>query len=193
MKVTYDSTSKSFYNIVLHGEYRNKTRNRKWDILAKGDFYLNGINSGDYIAYASLSRYLNRKLGSVRLTFNNVNRSPSFIYTSYSSFNFGNTTNYKKENTLMLKATADNPFVSLAFTNYLITNYLYFKNFYQTDQYTTLINLIQISASKKFRLSRHWNWYADITLQQTDGLHQLKCRWCSPATDLLTRAFSTKT
>src|SRR4029079_16875974 len=30
---------KNFYNVVLHGEYRNKTRNRKWDALLKGEFY----------------------------------------------------------------------------------------------------------------------------------------------------------
>ncbi|MEJ7586323.1 MAG: hypothetical protein WKI04_02055 [Ferruginibacter sp.] len=76
MKIVAAKGSKSFYNIVLHGEYRNKTRNRLWDIIAKGDFYLNGVNSGDYSAYGALSRYLNKKLGNVRLSFHNVNRSP---------------------------------------------------------------------------------------------------------------------
>lgn len=174
LKLNGDSAVKSFYNIILHGEYRNKTRNRKWDILAKGDFYLNGINSGDYEAYASLSRTLNGKLGSVRLTFQNVNRSPSFIYTGYSAFNFGNTANYKKENTIMLKASADNPFFNLSFTNYLITNYLYFKGFYQTDQYTTLMNIIQASISKKIKLTKRWNWYTEVTLQQADGAAPVK-------------------
>jgi hypothetical protein len=174
MKIENVKTSKSFYNIVLHGEYRNKTRNRLWDIIARGDFYLNGINAGDYSAYAMLNRYLNKKLGSIRLSFNNVNRSPSFIYTGYSAFNFGNTTNYKKENTISLKASADNPFFSVSFANYLITNYLYFSDYYHTSQYTNVINLLQISGSKKVKLSRRWNWYVDVTLQQTDGAAPIK-------------------
>ena len=169
LKYVSDSGSKRFYNIVLHGEYRNKTRNKLWDIIAKGEFYLNGVNSGDYSVNGALSRYLNKKLGSIRLSFNNVNRSPSFIYTGYSSFNFGNTASYKKENITSIKASADNPLVTLSFANYLITNYLYFRDYYHTGQYTKLINLLQASISKKIRLSKRWNWYTELTLQQTDG------------------------
>jgi len=166
--------SKNFYNIVLHGEYRNKTRNRLWDILAKGEFYLNGINSGDYSAFATLSRTLNKKLGSVRLLFNNVNRSPSFIYTGYSSFNFGNAGDYNKENITVLRASAENPFFNISFTNYLLTNYLYFTDYYHTAQYNRVINLVQASLSKKIALSKRWNWYTELTLQQTDGAAPIK-------------------
>jgi hypothetical protein len=174
LKGIFASGSKNFYNIVLHGEYRNKTRNRLWDILAKGEFYLNGVNSGDYSAFATLSRILNKKLGSVRLLFNNVNRSPSFIYTGYSSFNFGNTGDYKKENITVLKASAENPFFNISFTNYLMNNYLYFTDFYHTAQYNQLINLLQLSVSKKIPISKRWNWYTEITLQQTDGAAPIK-------------------
>jgi hypothetical protein len=174
LKGIFAGGDKNFYNIVLHGEYRNKTRNRLWDILAKGEFYLNGINSGDYSAFATLSRTLNKKLGSVRLLFNNVNRSPSFIYTGYSSFNFGNGGDYKKENITVLKASAENPYFNISFTNYLLTNYLYFTDYYHTAQYDRLINLIQATVSKKIPLSRRWNWYTEITLQQTDGAAPIK-------------------
>jgi hypothetical protein len=174
LKGIFAGGDKNFYNIVLHGEYRNKTRNRLWDILAKGEFYLTGINSGDYSAFATLSRTLNKKLGSVRLLFNNVNRSPSFIYTGYSSFNFGNGGDYKKENITVLKASAENPYFNISFTNYLLTNYLYFTDYYHTAQYDRLINLIQATVSKKIPLSRRWNWYTEITLQQTDGAAPIK-------------------
>lgn len=171
---TFSSGSKNHYNIVLHGEYRNKTRNRLWDILANGEFYLNGLNSGDYSANAMLERFFNKKWGNVRLSFSNVNRSPSFIYNNLSSFNFGNNSSYKKENITVIKAAADNPFISLAAANYFITNYIYFNNYYQTAQYSKVINMLQVSASKKIRLSKHWNWYADITLQQTDAAAPIK-------------------
>ena len=169
IKGTFTLGSKNFYNIVLHGEYRNKTRNKLWDIIAKGEFYLNGLNSGDYNAYASLSRYLNKRWGNVSLLFNNVNRSPSFIYNSLSSFNFENTASYNKENIIILKATAENPFISLSAANYFITNYLFFSNYHKTEQYNRVINLLQLSAAKKIRLSKRWNWYIEATLQQTDA------------------------
>ena len=162
------SLNKSFYNVILHGEYRNRTRNKLWDVLLKGEFYLNGLNSGDYSAYGTLSRYLNKKFGNVNIFFNNVNRTPSFIYDNRSSFNLGNTNNYNKENITSFGARAVNPFVQLAFTNHIITNYTYFTNYYQTAQYSKIINLIQASASKKFKLSKRWNYYADVTVQQTD-------------------------
>ena len=169
IKGSFTTGSKSFYNIVLHGEYRNKTRNKKWDILAKGEFFLNGFNAGDYNAYANLSRFFSKRWGNVSLMFNNVNRSPGFIYEQQSSFNFGNTAAYGKENTIIIKATADNPFVSLSATNYLITNYIYFTNYYKTAQYSRVINILQLRAAKKIKISKRWNWYSEITFQPTDA------------------------
>src|SRR6476619_5204327 len=88
---------KNFYNVVLHGEYRNKTRNRRWDALLKGEFFATGLNAADYNAYATITRFLNTKLGNVQVTFQNVNRSPSYIFEGNSSFNLGNNLNTKKE------------------------------------------------------------------------------------------------
>jgi hypothetical protein len=174
IKGSFATGTHNFYNIILHGEYRNKTRNRLWDILANGELYMEGLNSGDYSINASLARYLNRKWGNVRLAFSNVNRSPSFIFNTLSSFNFGNAGGYKKENIISLKANADNPFVSLSAANYLITNYAYFNGFYKTAQYSKVINLLQLSAAKKIKLTRHWNLYTEATLQQTDAAAPIK-------------------
>ncbi len=166
--------TKNYYNIILHGEYRNKTRNKLWDVLLKGQFYLNGLNSGDYSAYATIGRYLNKRLGNVRLFFNNVNRSPSFIYNSLSAFNFKNATISKKENILSFGAEATNPFISLGFKNHIITNLAYFSDYYRTAQSSKVINLLQLSASKKIKLSKKLNWYVDAVLQQTDGSAPIK-------------------
>ncbi len=174
MKGTFSSGSTNLYNIILHGEYRNKTRNRLWDILAKGDFYLAGFNNADYSVYATLSRYLNKRFGQVRLTFNNVSRTPSYIYNPSSSFSFGNNNDYSKENITTIRASADNPFINLAVANFLITNYTYFNGYYQTNQYTRVINLLQATASRKMKLSRRWNWYAEVAVQQVDGAAPIK-------------------
>ena len=166
--------TKNYYNIVLHGEYRNKTKNKLWDVLLKGEFYLNGLNSGDYNAYATIDRYLNKKLGDVRLFFNNVNRTPSFIYNSLSAFNFKNATISKKENIISFGAEAKNPFVNLSFKNYIITNLAYFSDYYHTAQSSKVINLLQLSASKKIKISKKLNWYVDVVAQQTDGNAPIK-------------------
>ncbi len=166
--------SSKYYNILLHGEYRNRTRNKFWDVLLKGEFYLNGLNAGDYNAYATLRRYLNKKLGNISLFFQNVNRTPSFIFDNKSGFNLGNNNDFNKENITSFGATASNPFINVGFKDHLITNYSYFTNYYQKAQYSKVINLFQVFASKQIRISRRWNWYAEAVLQQTDGAAPIK-------------------
>ena len=161
---------KSFYNVAVHGEYRNKTRDKKWDALAKGEFYVTGLNSGDYNAYATLTRFLNQKFGDVQISFQNINRTPSFIFQELSSFNFKNASLTKKENTIVLSAATENPKFNLTVKNISISNYAYFKNYYRTDQYSSLINISQFIAGKTFHLKllkKHLNLYSDLIFQKT--------------------------
>ncbi len=161
--------TQNFHNVILHAEYRNKTRNKLWDILAKGEVYLNGFNSGDYSAYLTVGRYFNKKLGVIRLFFTNVNRSPSFIYNSSSSFNFNKYSVSKKENIISFGAEANNPLINLSFQDHIITNLAYFTDYYHTTQSSKVINLVQLSASKKIKLTKRWNLYAELVAQQVDG------------------------
>lgn len=161
--------NKNFYNIVLHGEYRNKTRNKKWDALLKGEFYVTGLNAGDYSAYATLTRFLNSKLGNVQVIFQNVNRSPSYIFEGNSSFNFNNNLNTKKENITVISAESNNPKFTLLARNISITNYAYFTNYYKTGQFNGLVNITQFVASTKNKVVGHFNLYSDFTVQQTAG------------------------
>ncbi len=161
----FNSGQRSFYNSVIHGEYRNKTRNKLWDLQAQAELYLAGTNSGDYAITASLSRYLNRRWGNVNLYFRNVNRTPSFIFNAASSFNFNGFRSLSKENITVIRVTAENPVVNLSAANYLLTNYTYFSGYYQTAQFGSVINLLQLSASRNFALSRRWNLYSEATVQ----------------------------
>ncbi len=70
-----------------HGEYRNRTKNQRWDLLARGNLYFVGLNAGDYDAAASILGSFG-KIGSLKLGFENVNRSPSYITNPNSSFYF---------------------------------------------------------------------------------------------------------
>ncbi len=166
--------TRNFYNFIVHGEYRNKTRNKLWDVLAKGEFYVNGLNSGDYSAYVTIARHINSKLGDIRLFFKNVNRTPSFIFDGSSNFNFNNFSLTKKENIISFGADANNKFINLGFKNHIINNLAYFSDYYHTAQSSKVINLLQLYASKKIRLTKRWNLYSDITLQQTDGSAPIK-------------------
>lgn len=166
--------SKNFYNIILHGEYRNKTKNKRWDILARGELYSTGTNSGDYSVYAYLTRFFSNRWGNVGIIFQNVNRTPSYIYNTNSSFNFGNNTSLSKENITTFKVTADNPFINLSAANYFITNYTYFTDYYKTAQFSRIINILQLGASKKIRISRRWNLYSDATVQITDAASPIR-------------------
>lgn len=158
------------YNLIGHGEYRNRTRNRKWELAASGRLYLNGYNAGDYHAFGSLQRNV-AGLGNLRIGGENINRSPSFTYDTRSSFYLDEPKKFSKENTfhffgalgiekLRLRLNAD---------YYLISNYLYLKDFYQLQQESALFNVLRIGASKTFRLSRRWNLYSDVWLQQKTG------------------------
>jgi hypothetical protein len=113
-------------------------------------------------------------LGDVRLFFKNVNRSPSFIFDNASSFNLSNTTQGKNENIISFGADVNNRFISLGFKDHVITNLAYFTDYYHTAQSSKLINLLQIYASKKLRITKRWNLYSDITFQQTDGSAPVK-------------------
>ena len=165
---------KNFFNVVLHGEYRNKTRNRKWDALLNGEFYATGLNVADFNVYASLTRTLNKKLGDVQVSFQNINRSPSYIFEGNSSFNFNNDLSIKKENITVLTATANNPKFTLMARNISIANYAYFKNYYQTDQFNGLVNITQFTASTKNKIVGHLNLYSDFIVQQTAGNNPIR-------------------
>jgi hypothetical protein len=171
LKATLASSTIKDYNIYLNGEYRNRTRNQVWDIEATGSLYLTGFNSGDYSAYISLKRLLTKKLGYLELGFQNVNRTPSFIFSPDNSFLVHSFSSLKKENTARLFARYENPkqhFV-VAGEYFLVNNYAYFDSFFRAQQASTLFNVLHLSLEKKFRLSKHFNLYTEIHIQPTTG------------------------
>ena len=158
-------------NVILHGEYRNRTRNQKWDMVASGQLHASGYNVGDYHALISLQRLLSSRLGSLQVGFENSNRSPAFIQDEKSSFNIGNQKSPNKENVSHIFGAIMNPKLKLRLgaDYYLVGNYIYYKDFYKIEQESELFNVLRLSAQKTFRLTRHVNWYAEAYLQQKTG------------------------
>jgi len=168
---SFDGGVKNYYNLFLHGEYRNRTRNRKWDVEANGQFYVNGLNGGDFSAFLSLKRYLGEKLGFLQVGAQEVNRTPSFIFTQQTSFPVALSGNFNKENTIQLFAALEMPKLRLRVTGsyYLISNYTYFSDFFHADQESSLFNVLQLGLDKPFKLSKHWVLYLNATFQKTAG------------------------
>jgi hypothetical protein len=171
MKGVYNAGQVSYYNLFAHGEYRNKTRNKKWDVEAFGNFYINGTNAGDYNVYISLKRQISKNLGFLQLGFENVNRSVSMAWTLQSSFGFGVNQSFNKENLIHLFGSYDQPKLDLTLNAnyYLVTNYPYFQDYYIAAQETNPFNVLIISADKRIALSRHLILRASLVVQKVAG------------------------
>ena len=160
-----------YYNFFVHGEYRNKSRNQKWDIEAVGKFHVTGLNSGDYNVDISLKRLLSKKLGYLQVGFANVNRTPSFVFDPTSSFHLDTAHSLKKENITRIYGSYDIPQQKLKLSGsyYLLSNYTYYTDFYHFQQASAIFNVLQLSAEKEFRLSKKWIWRTWLVVQQKAG------------------------
>jgi len=165
------SSRPSLYNIIAHGEYRNRTKNQKWDINASGRLHTAGNNIGDYHAHVSLQRLLSQQLGTLQVGFENINKSPAFIYDQRSSFYLDDPKDFGKENTLHFFARYFIPKlqVQLAGDYYFVTNYLYLNDYKSLQQENAVFNLLRVSALKTFRLNRYWNLHSEVYVQQKAG------------------------
>lgn len=171
LHATFDYAKRNYHNIYLSGEYRNRTRNQKWDLESVGKLYLTGVNNGDYSVQASLKRLISRKIGYLELGFQNVNRSPSFLYrdeTTYPTILQGS---YNKENITKISGALNNDAFNFSLSGeyYLVSNYMYFDNFFSPAQTGTLFNLLHISGKKQLKLSRVLNLYSEVHFQQAVG------------------------
>jgi hypothetical protein len=172
MNGTYDAGERSLYNVWVHGEYRNKSRNKKWDIEAYGNLYLSGFNGGDFNAYISLRRQISKSLGYLQLGFEEVNRTLSMAWSQESSFGFGVTNGfYNKENVVHLFASIDQPKIDLTLKGdyYLMTNYPYFSNYYVPSQESSPFNVLVVSGEKRIPITRHLILRATVIVQKVAG------------------------
>lgn len=165
------ASSPSLYNIIAHGEYRNRTKNQKWDINAFGRLHTAGNNAGDYHAFVSLQRLLGPQFGTLQVGFENINRSPSFIYDQRSSFYLDVPKSFSKENTAHFFARYFIPKIGVQLNGdyYFITNYLYLNDYKSLQQESAVFNLLRVSGFKTFRLNRFWNVHSEVYVQQKAG------------------------
>jgi hypothetical protein len=167
----FSQSQDRFYNISVHGEYRNRTRNRKWDMLLYGEFIAAGRYAGDYGAQARLKTLLSKKLGFLELGFRNVNRTPSYIFGNQTSFPVEAGASLNRENTTQVSANLEFPRLRMRLSGdyFLVSNYTYFNSFNRYAQESSLFNFLRLGLNKEFRLRRSWVWYLDVYVQLTTG------------------------
>jgi hypothetical protein len=167
----YRNKTELLYNVSAIAEYRNRTKNKRWDVEASGQLYLNGFNSGDYAAQLTLKRLLSRNVGYLELGFENVNRTPSAIFFGRTSFPVATSATFSKENITRLLARYENPKFRFRLTGeyFLVSNYSFFSSFYDAEQESTLFNVLHVTGEKVFKLSKHINLYSEVHLQQPAG------------------------
>ena len=158
-------------NLFVHGEYRNKTRNQKWDIEAFGKLYVKGLNTGDYNASISLKRLLSKRIGYLELGFQNTNRTPSRAFDPNSPLYYDTPKSFSKENITNIFATIERPqsHLRLRGSYYLMSNYSYFSGYYKEEQQSALFNLLQVSLQKEFIIHGPWKWRTLVVMQQVAG------------------------
>ncbi len=158
------------YDLYGFGVYKNKTRNQLWDLIASGKLYLNGYHAGDYDAQFYLSRILSSKGTYLKLGFQNSNRTPSTNYLGLTQFPINALKGIQKENTIDMLAETGNAAKAfrVSFNYQLINNYNYFTSGYQAVVYTSPISYISAVLNNKIKLSTHWNWYNETTVQVVD-------------------------
>lgn len=156
-------------NIYALAEYRNRTRNKKWDLEARAKLYTAGSYAGDYEALVSLSRSLGKRFGFLTVGAENINRTPSYVFDPLSAFPLRSSGGFKKENITHVFASLTLPQLQLKLFGdyYLMSNYSYFDSFFHASQESTIFNVLHIGAEKKIRLRRNLNWYIEAHIQQT--------------------------
>ncbi len=160
----------SNHDIYGLGVYKNKTKNLRWDIQASGKLFLNGYHAGDYEALFSLTSVFNKKGDQVALWLQNSNRTPSFNRLGITAFPISKLSTIDKENIIELGAMWDQKSRGLtaSFQYKLIQNFQYFGSGYQPLVYDKALSYIKGTVSNQLKLSTHWNWYNELSLQLVD-------------------------
>ena len=160
----------SNHDVYGLGVYKNKTKNLRWDIQASGKLFLNGYHSGDYEALFSLTSVFNKKGDQVALWLQNSNRTPSFNRLGITAFPISRLSTIDKENIIELGAMWDQKSRGLtaSFQYKLIQNFQYFGSGYQPLVYDKALSYMKGTVSNQVKLSTHWNWYNELSLQLVD-------------------------
>ncbi len=165
---TNESSPLFLNNLTLFGGYKNRTRNKKWDLNLQAHALVLGAQQGDYKATASISRFISSQWGNLSLHFSNVNRTPSFIMNSLSRFSFGRYPSFNKENSTSLGMELSNGETQIGLTTHTLFNYTYFSSYQKPEQFSGTIQMVQGSFYRRFKLHKNWHLHSEFLVQAVD-------------------------
>lgn len=136
-------------------------------MLLYGAFYAAGRDAGNYMVQAKLQRSLGEKIGNLELGFQNINRSPSRIFTDRTAFPVLRLINFNNENVTSISGSLFfNKWKVRATGEYFLqSNYTYFSDFRTAAQYKPLFNFLRVGISRETLIGKHWHWYLDLYFQ----------------------------
>ena len=178
-RMSPDSLRDVFSNLMIHGEYRNRTRNKKWDMLLYGEFYTAGRDIGNYSVQAKLQRSLGQKIGALELGFQNINRSPSYLLARRTAFPVERIADINNENVSSVYGSLYlTPIKTrLSVDYFLLSNYTYLNGYKTVAQYTPIFNFVRAGISKETNLGRRFKWYLDLFVQTPSGNAPINLPW----------------
>jgi hypothetical protein len=117
-----------------------------------------------------LSRILTKQGTYLQLSFQNLNRTPSLNRIGFTQFLINGLAAINKENTTSIEGEVGNKLTGwkAAASYQLIQNYQYFSSGFQPAVYGSVMNYLRAQIDHKIKLSKHWNWYDQITIQALD-------------------------
>jgi hypothetical protein len=139
-------------------------------MLLYGEFYAAGRDAGNYALQANLQTKLGQ-LGALELGFQNINRSPSYLYARKTAFPVIRTSSFNDENVTAINAGLflNKLKARLTFSYFLQSNYTYFKDYRTVAQYAPLFNFVRAGISRETVLGKRWKWYLDLHVQTVAG------------------------
>jgi hypothetical protein len=148
-------------------------------MLLYGEFYAAGRDIGNYSVQAKLQRTLGPKIGSLELGFQNINRSPSYLFAKRTAFPITRNNELNDENVssiygsfylapLKTKLTVD---------YFLLSNYTYLTGYSSVAQYSPIFNFVRAGISKETSLGRRFKWYMDLYIQTPAGNAPIHLPW----------------
>jgi hypothetical protein len=147
-------------------------------VQANGKFFLAGLNGADYNAGISLESQLGKRFGSLQVSFQNVNRTPSFVFDPRSSYLFSGDSSLNKENWIVLGGNLYLNRINLRLLGqyYIVSNYTYWDNYYHARQQGTLQNVLHLGAEKTHKYYQALgNGYAEVHFQTRQLESDITC------------------
>lgn len=173
-----ESIQKVFNVLYAHGEYRNKTKNKLWDMEAYGDFHIHGYYAGDYQARVRLLRVISPSFGSLQVGFENVNRKPSYSFNENSSFYLHpSVVTLNKENTTHFYGIIHRASKRLKLEGHywMLGNFTYLTDRFKVAQASSLFSVLRGQLEKDFLLGKKgFHWRTAIILQQRIGAAEVQ-------------------